>query len=532
MKLPFKALRQRLQNYSVMTSNTDNGFASSKIVEQDSYTKKFVAASALNGILGGTTTSVKFVPKQPTNLQDSELQDGLTHNQTAQWSTSLQTLLDQPPSSIPYQMVLGGIAFCLAVATWANVAQIDEVGQATGRLIPQGEVYKIHPEITGKVAYLRVQEGQIVKAGEVIAQLDKEIALNEVERLTQESVAYQTQLLQIQGLMEKTRLEAKTRLALNNAEIEAQEAIITQGLAKIQSHQVAIAQGREKANISQKLLRQLQADAMAQNERLYRLKALVQQGALSQEQLFQAQQSLSDRQRTITQQMGEIQQTLADSKRSQIDLQQVLSESQRLQAQLTQKQVEEDTIQIQTEQAIQKLELEKTQMRAKVTQAEKQIAEAKMRLQQLTLTAPVDGVVLALNVRNSGEVVQPGQAIAELAPQNAPLVLEANLPTKEAGFVKVGNTTQIKFDAYPYQDYGIVSGQVISISPNSKLNEQLGAVYRVEIALEHNYVKANRQTIKFQAGQTAKAEIIIRRRRIADILLDPIKQLQSGGISL
>jgi len=57
-------------------------------------------------------------------------------------------------------------------------------------------------------------------------------------------------------------------------------------------------------------------------------------------------------------------------------------------------------------------------------------------------------------------------------------------------------------------------------------------VYQVEVALLRNYVTTNHQTIKFKAGQTATAEIITRRRRIADILLDPIRQLQKGGMDL
>lgn len=129
-------------------------------------------------------------------------------------------------------------------------------------------------------------------------------------------------------------------------------------------------------------------------------------------------------------------------------------------------------------------------------------------------------------------MVQQGQTVAEVAPENAPLVLSASLPTSEAGFIKQGMPVQVKLDAFPYQDFGVVSGKVTSISPDTKKDEQQGAVYKVEVVLDRNYVNANQQTIHFKAGQTASADIIIRRRRIADILLDPIRQLQKGGINL
>lgn len=487
-------------------------------------------------LYGGTVASVTIPSTE--DLQDKL--DGLqpqktTVPQTAQnknWSTSLQTVLDQPPSVFPYYLILGGMAFCVAFMAWAKSGQIEEVGKATGRLVPKGEPYKVHPVVSGKVANLYIKEGQTVKAGQVIAQLDKEIALNEIQRLQQEQAAFKQELVQTEALIDKTRLEAQSRAAITKAEVQGQQATIASVNAKIESQKAAIASSKQKATISQILLNQLKVDVTAKQERIQRFNSLVQQGAIAKEQLFQVQQDLGVSQRSITQQIGEIQLAQVESNRLQADLQQVLAERTRMQAALTQKQAEGKTTLLQAEQTIQKLQVEKTNLLAKIQQVQKQQERANTELKQLSLTAPVNGVVLALNVRNSGEVVQTGQTLAEIAPQTAPLVLQAILPSREAGFVKIGNTAQIKFDAYPFQDYGIVSGKVISISPDTKQSEQLGAVYRVEISLNRNYVIANHQTIKFKPGQTATAEIIIRRRHIADILLDPIRQLQSSGISL
>nr|MBA3923268.1 HlyD family secretion protein [Nostocaceae cyanobacterium] len=117
------------------------------------------------------------------------------------------------------------------------------------------------------------------------------------------------------------------------------------------------------------------------------------------------------------------------------------------------------------------------------------------------------------------------------AEHDAPLILIAFLPNREAGFVKIGMPVKIKLDAYPYQSYGIISGTVTAISPDAKTDEKLGPVYRVEVTLARNYVMENHQAVKFKAGQTATAEIIVRNRRIADMLIEPIKQLKKGGIN-
>lgn len=93
-------------------------------------------------------------------------------------------------------------------------------------------------------------------------------------------------------------------------------------------------------------------------------------------------------------------------------------------------------------------------------------------------------------------------------------------------------TAQVKFDAYSYQDYGIIPGKVISISTNSQTDEKLGEVYRVRIELERNYVTDNLKKISFKPGQTASADIVIRHRRIIDVLLDPVKKMRQDGVDL
>jgi HlyD family secretion protein len=209
-----------------------------------------------------------------------------------------------------------------------------------------------------------------------------------------------------------------------------------------------------------------------------------------------------------------------------------MAEVDRLQAEASSKQAAARQTQLEKEQKIQQLEMELNQAKSKIAETKTLLAQAKNKLKQRFIYAPVTGVISALNIRNTGEVVQPGETIAEVTPNQAPLVLEVSLPNREAGFVKTGMPVQVKFDAFPYQNYGVIPGKVVSISPDAKTDERLGVFYRVEVSLDRDSVKANNQTWKLKAGQTATAEIVIRQRSIADILLDPLKQLQKGGMNL
>lgn len=532
----------------------------------DSFMKKksYASCPEATSIYGGTLATSPTSSEIPTHTETPKSFQTPTPTSvtnSANWSTSLQTLLDQPPASLPQKMMMGGLAFCVAFGAWATFGQIDEVGTARGILAPKGDVYKIHPVESGKIASIRVKEGQTVKAGQELVELETEFARQDVDRLQQLLAADKIQLGQMQSMMEKTRLQAESRAAIARAEAQAQQAALAQSQEKAATVQNLLTQLQTDINadrarlgklqplptLIQERISQLKANVEAHQARWERLKPLADQGAISKEQLFATEQAIRESRSAITnfmmqdspnvkERVEQADQAIRDRYRnitqSQGELKQALAQSTQLQAVLAQKQAEGNTAQIEAQQQTQQMQVEMTKLKAKIAENENLLASAKAKLNQRFLYAPVDGVVSSLNVHNIGEMVQTGQTIAEMARNGAPLVLSASLPNQQAGFVKVGMPVQVKMDAYPYQNYGIITGKVTSISPSAKPDERLGPVYQLEVALESNSIKANSQTIQFKAGQTATAEIVIRPRRIVDILLDPIKQLQKGGINL
>ena len=94
---------------------------------------------------------------------------------------------------------------------------------------------------------------------------------------------------------------------------------------------------------------------------------------------------------------------------------------------------------------------------------------------------------------------------------------------------------KLKFDAFPFKDYGILAGRLTQISPTSKVTETTQgeiASFDVEIELDQTCIQIETTCIELLPGQTATAEIIIRQRRIIDFILDPFRQLQQEGLEL
>ncbi len=514
-------------------------------------TKPLEAIDLIYGGVASAASTVTQIPAPPKTA----------NTKTTSWSRSLQTLLEQPPATLPQRLITGGMVFCFAFGTWAWFGQIEEVGTAQGKLVPKGETYKIEPLALGKVSKVLIEEGEAVQAGQILVELDTELAQKEVERLEQMLTAYRLELSHKQNLLERVSLETKTLAAIAASDTLAQRSLLAAAREKVVTTRILLTQLRSEAaayqarqvefkqliSMAQNKAEQLRSEVKAHRERLQRLSPLEKEGAISKEFVFEAEQAWRQSQQRLTesliQEITQINQQLFQAERSSQDIAIRIAQSkgeltsaqkevERLEAQLSQKQAQERKIQLEAQQKIQQLKLESSQIEAKIAETENLLVAAKTKLKQKFLKAPVDGIVSSLDLQNPGKVIQAGQTVAEIAPNGVPLVLSAFLSNREAGFVKEGMPVQIKFDAYPYQDYGIISGKVISISADAEPHEQLGQVYRVNVELEQDYISSNQQKIEFKAGQTANADIVIRRRRIADVLLEPIRQLQKDGINL
>jgi hemolysin D len=188
---------------------------------------------------------------------------------------------------------------------------------------------------------------------------------------------------------------------------------------------------------------------------------------------------------------------------------------------------------LKSEEQLKDLQSQILTLNTEISQTKQQIQESERQLAQKIIRAPVAGTVLQLPFKQPKSFVQTGQLVAQIAPQGAATVLKVQMPSQNSGFLKTGMPVKVKFDAYPFQDYGVVEGKVQMVSPDSKLvdagNGKIEA-FEVDVMLDRNYIKSQGKQIPLNLGQTATAEVIIRQRQTIDLILDPFKKLQQGGV--
>ncbi|NBJ11111.1 HlyD family type I secretion periplasmic adaptor subunit [Microvirga arsenatis] len=144
------------------------------------------------------------------------------------------------------------------------------------------------------------------------------------------------------------------------------------------------------------------------------------------------------------------------------------------------------------------------------------------RAERTMVRAPIAGVLRGLAVHRPGTVVPPGGLVAEIMPQDAPLVANVRLLPRDIGFIKAGQPVQVKVQAFDYARFGSVEGTVERVSAGTFLDEQKQPHYRARVVLSQQHVGPNPQHAQLVPGMTVQADITTGNKTVLQYLLKPI----------
>ncbi|NLS14422.1 HlyD family type I secretion periplasmic adaptor subunit [Vibrio sp. SM6] len=143
------------------------------------------------------------------------------------------------------------------------------------------------------------------------------------------------------------------------------------------------------------------------------------------------------------------------------------------------------------------------------------------QVDRLLVYAPIDGVVDKVHFNFHSAVIPPGQSIADIAPLNNQLHGEAKIPRKEMGFVEVGQRVKVKFDTYNFAKFGVVEGQITSIS-RSSYQEEEEEFYLAAIRIEQNFVENSGTQYKLSPYMEFTADVKTGSRRVIEYAARPV----------
>ena len=478
-----------------------------------------------------------------------------TSSDVKDWHYGTEELLDALPRVWTRGVLYVLVAFAFFVLPWAVLSKVDETGTARGRVEPQGATQKLDTQVGGSVKAVKVREGDTVKAGQVLLVLESDILQTELQQAHTKLYGLQNQRAQMDVLKNQLQLTLNVQEQQNRSQALEKMSQVNQASQNLDAKQstynlqklekeALVNQARLQIKSTQNDQKSAQSRLSIDSKQVVRFSQLVKAGAVSATQIDQLRKEEQESKRLNQKAQSDIEQAqlhfAEELSRYQTTINQLKSDIK--QAKLRQQEernsyqslVQAGTLaKLKNQQQLKDLQAQITALESQIAQTQSQITSLKIQMQQRIVRSPINGVIYEFPVTKPGAVLQPGQRIAQIAPKNTSFALKAQIPSQDSGFLKVGMPVKIKFDAYPFQEYGIVQGKVTRISPDSKVNQTPQGnieTYELEIALDQQYIQNSEKRIPLSAGQTANAEVVIRQRHVIDFVLDPFKKLQKDAL--
>ncbi len=392
---------------------------------------------------------------------------------------------------------LGGLVLLTALGSAVGLTAVTPLPtkvRTAGVVRPVGEVKVVQATMEGTVREIQVEEAQSVKVGDAIARIDD------------------------------SRLQTRRRQLENS---------IQQNQLQIQQIDLQIGNLEQQANAEKNLVARTTISAQAefaQAEREHR------------DRQIQALQQVQEAEATMTAAKVEFEALATAAQEGVIPMVQVEGKYQAYQAavarwqgaktglnpseapvaiareQIAQAQAQGDSTQASLQSNRAALVQQQVQLRAKIQQDQQEITQLDKELEETVIRAQASGHILSLNLRNDGQVVRTGDVIAQIMPQEAPLLIKARVLPQDIGQIEVEQPVRMRVSAYVYTDYGTLDGKVVAIGSDAVASQSSGSAsgdapagipyYEITIQPNESYLTRSGKKYFLQPGMDIQADII------------------------
>ncbi len=424
---------------------------------------------------------------------------------------------ESPPSPVGRFVMWSVVALIVAALIWAVVGRVEIVAVAPGKIIPSGQVKVIQAANIGRVRSIHVADGDVVQAGQPLIELDPTLAEADRERLQSDWIAGTLELARWRaftawletGKAGDLKQEAVTALAeldspAGSGGLDLQVALLTQSIAEQRSR---------VASIDQSLARR-RADAASTAQVLEKLRKtlpLVTQRAESVRKLSESSLVARNSYLEIEQERIEAEQDLAAQESALLSTNAAIAELTE-QRQLALAEARRA--------ALEKVE----ELGGRVSAQRQELIKARDIASNQSLVSPVDGVVQQLKVHTIGGVVQPAEPLLVIVPKDQMLEVEARVLNKDIGFVRAGQRVTIKVESFPFTRYGVIPGEVTSVSRDAIADEKLGLYYAARVRVSRSTMRVDGMDVTLSPGMAVTAEVTTGTRRLIEYVLSPVMQ--------
>ncbi|OXR48758.1 hypothetical protein PuT2_10880 [Pusillimonas sp. T2] len=353
--------------------------------------------------------------------------------------------------------------FLLVLLIWSLLFTLDIASHSTGEVINAGQTKTVQHLEGGIVRRILVREGERVTANQPLAEIER-VANDAEMRELEAAIAG----LQIRAL----RLEAQLADADDFAVPDdlttrfPEQVELARALFKAQKSRLGSSSEEQKQKIEQRLAEQAELKSR-QASTASRLKLLREQIGISNRLM---REGLANRYEHLN--------LLKEEEQARGSLLEIEASLRRVEAALGQERAALETLGSGDTEGLQKELADVQRQRTELQERQRKFTDSQARS---VVRAPIDGVVLTLNIVTQGGVLQPGGTLMTLVPADEPVLIEARLPVGDVGMVHEGQPARIQLMSSVARGYTPMQGEVVDISPDSVMDEQKTPYYRVRI---------------------------------------------------
>ena len=445
------------------------------------------------------------------------------------WHDPLRLIQDEAPSQVGRIVLCSVCALVVVMLLWSALGQLDIVASAEGKLVPQTLVKVVQPAEAGIVKQLMVAEGDQVVAGQLLARLDTTLAAADRSGIASD--------LALQRLQER-RIEAElsdvpmTRQTADDPQLYA--IVQAQYLAHTKSHLDHVAQ--EQSLLAKQMHERVAAEVVLRKleQTLPVYNRVAGAYAKLEKEGFMGSLIATDKEREALEKARDL-----DAQRASVAALAASIAAQEKRITQLRSNYRSD------------LQRERTELQARIAQLQPTLAKTDYRAGLMELRAPQAGVIKDLATTTVGAVVQPGAVVMTLVPKDEALYADVSVRNEDVGFTYVGQRAQIKLASYPFQRYGMLTGEVVRLSMDAsdngsnirssvqpgvavqagETNPNAAMMYRARIRLDRQQLRGPDGAVHaLAAGMQVAAEIHQGRRTVLEYLLSPVqKALSEAG---
>ncbi|MCU0763036.1 MAG: HlyD family type I secretion periplasmic adaptor subunit [Hydrogenophaga sp.] len=450
---------------------------------------------------------------EPSHKSDSTQANARTEGAPTweDFSPANIAMQQRSPAIAARMVTLSLCAMAVAATAYAYTAHMDVVVTSQGSVITPGRSKVVQPLEAGVVRAIRVRDGQEVKSGDVLLELDPTNSEADSERLTTEFAEARAEVDRLHALLEGREFvevdEDIPDSIMNNQQaiLENRRAELKARLSALDADIATRQADREAISVN---LAQLRKGLELVKKRHGMREELAQTGHIAELALIDTQLELANQEKEVAVQSQRLVEA-SSAIRSSIE-QRALAVAE-FKSRLTTELVE----------AIKRK-----------GSLEKDLKKAQQRTHLQVLRSPIDGVVQQLAVFTEGGVVTQAQVLMTIVPLNEGLEVESKVLNRDIGHVRVGQRVINKIETFDFTRHGYIEGEVQWVGTDAVIDERLGPIYPVRIKLGGTEMPqvVRGEKGRITAGMSVTSDIRIGDRRMVDYFLAPLLRYKEESL--